>query len=89
MIYTNLQCQKCICTRVYLITTSDYTGSDQMYRIRPSHNCNLKNIDKNKTVINLWRKTQGSSYMGKYAQFELPGKFMKVSYNDSLSDKSM
>jgi len=26
---------------------------------------------------------------GKYAQFELPGKFMKVSYNDSLSDKSM
>ena len=26
---------------------------------------------------------------GKYAQFELPGKFMKVTYNDSLSDKSM
>ena len=26
---------------------------------------------------------------GKYTQFELPGKFMKVSYNDSLSDKSM
>ena len=23
---------------------------------------------------------------GKSAQFELPGKFMKVSYNDSLSD---
>jgi len=23
---------------------------------------------------------------GKYTQFELPGKFMKVSYNDSLSD---
>ena len=29
--------------------------------------------------------TQG----GKYTQFELSGKFMKVSYNDSLSDKSM
>ena len=26
---------------------------------------------------------------GKSAQFERPGKFMKVSYNDSLSDKSM
>jgi len=26
---------------------------------------------------------------GKYTQFELPGKFMKVTYNDSLSDKSM
>ena len=26
---------------------------------------------------------------GKYTQFELPGKFMKVNYNDSLSDKSM
>jgi len=26
---------------------------------------------------------------GKSTQFELPGKFMKVSYNDSLSDKSM
>jgi len=30
-----------------------------------------------------------SANFGKYAQFELPGKFMKVSYNDSLSDKSM
>jgi len=27
-----------------------------------------------------------SSTVGKSAQFELPGKFMKVSYNDSLSD---
>jgi len=27
--------------------------------------------------------------LGKSTQFELPGKFMKVSYNDSLSDKTM
>ena len=27
-----------------------------------------------------------SMCLGKSAQFELPGKFMKVSYNDSLSD---
>jgi len=30
-----------------------------------------------------------SGIFGKYAQFELPGKFMKVTYNDNLSDKSM
>ena len=29
---------------------------------------------------------QQSRRDGKSAQFELPGKFMKVSYNDSLSD---
>jgi len=28
----------------------------------------------------------GLDRTGKSAQFELPGKFMKVSYNDSLSD---
>ena len=34
-------------------------------------------------------QSQEIIYNGNYAQFELPGKFMKVSYNDSLSDKSM
>jgi len=31
-------------------------------------------------------KSNINLFDGKSAQFELPGKFMKVSYNDSLSD---